>query len=159
MQIHYAAIGILNSPHKNIANMPIQPSGADGIRGTITLKEQYIEGLKDLKGFSHIYVLYHFHRAKAAQLTVTPFMDESSHGIFATRAPRRPNAIGLSVLKLTAVIGPQLQIENVDILDGTPILDIKPYVPDFDHVSVERIGWLDHAKSEVKKHRSDNRFA
>ena len=159
MQIHYAAIGILNSPHKNIANMPIQPSGADGIRGTSTLKEQYIEGLKDLKGFSHIYVLYHFHRAKAAQLTVTPFMDESSHGIFATRAPRRPNAIGLSVLKLTAVIGPQLQIENVDILDGTPILDIKPYVPDFDHVSVERIGWLDHAKSEVKKHRSDNRFA
>ena len=159
MQIHYEPIGVLSSPHKNIADMPIQPSGADGIRGTISLKDQYIEGLKDLEGFSHIYVLYHFHQAKAAQLTVTPFMDESSHGIFATRAPRRPNAIGLSVLKLTAIAGSQLQIENVDILDGTPILDIKPYVPDFDHVTAERIGWLDHSKSTVKDHRSDNRFA
>lgn len=159
MQIHYEPIGVLSSPHKNIADMPIQPSGADGIRGTITLKAQYIEGLKDLEGFSHIYVLYHFHQAKAAQLTVTPFMDEIGHGIFATRAPRRPNAIGLSVLKLTAIAGSQLQIENVDILDGTPILDIKPYVPDFDHVTAERIGWLDRSKSEVTKHRSDNRFA
>lgn len=159
MQIHYEAIGVLNSPHKNIADMPIQPSGADGIKGSITLKEQYIEGLKDLEGFSHIYVLYHFHQAQAAQLTVTPFMDENSHGIFATRAPRRPNAIGLSVLRLTNIVGQQLQIENVDILDGTPILDIKPYVPDFDHVTVDSIGWLDHANSNVKNHRSDNRFA
>lgn len=158
MQIHYESIGVLNSPHKNIADMPIQPSGADGIRGTITLKEQYLEGLKDLDGFSHIYVFYHFHQAKAAQLTVTPFMDEASHGIFATRAPRRPNAIGLSVLRLINIDGSQLQIENVDILDGTPILDIKPYVPDFDHVTAERVGWLDRAKSKVKKHRSDNRF-
>ncbi len=159
MQINYEAIGILNSPHKNIADMPIQPSGADGVKGTITLKEKYLEGLKDLEGFSHIYVLYHFHQAKAAQLTVTPFMDKASHGIFATRAPRRPNAIGLSVLRLTDIVGLQLQIENVDILDGTPILDIKPYVPDFDHVTVESIGWLDHANSTVKNHRSDDRFA
>ena len=139
--------------------MPIQPSGAAGVVGTITLEEQYLDGLKDLKGFSHIYVLYHFHRAKEAQLIVTPFMDQESHGIFATRAPRRPNAIGLSVLRLTKIVGQQLQVENVDILDGTPILDIKPYVPDFDHVSVEKIGWLDRAKSKVKKQRSDNRFA
>ena len=159
MQIHYESIGVLNSPHKNIADMPIQPSGANGIRGTITLKEKYIEGLIDLEEFSHIYVLYHFHQAKEAQLTVTPFMDEIGHGIFATRAPRRPNAIGLSVLKLTTIIGCQLQIENVDILDGTPIIDIKPYVPDFDHVTVEKIGWLDQAKNQVKKQRSDNRFA
>jgi tRNA-Thr(GGU) m(6)t(6)A37 methyltransferase TsaA len=159
MQIHYEPIGVLHSPHKDIANMPIQPSGADGITGTITLEEQYVEGLKDLAGFSHIYVLYHFHQARAAQLTVTPFMDKESHGIFATRAPRRPNAIGLSVLRLTGIIDRQLQVENVDILDGTPILDIKPYIPDFDHVTTEQIGWLDQSENDVKKHRSDNRFA
>jgi tRNA-Thr(GGU) m(6)t(6)A37 methyltransferase TsaA len=159
MQIHYEPIGVLHSPHKDIANMPIQPSGADGITGTITLDEQYVEGLKDLAGFSHIYVLYHFHQARAAQLTVTPFMDKESHGIFATRAPRRPNAIGLSVLRLTGIIDRQLQVENVDILDGTPILDIKPYIPDFDHVTTEQIGWLDQSENDVKKHRSDNRFA
>jgi tRNA-Thr(GGU) m(6)t(6)A37 methyltransferase TsaA len=159
MQIHYEPIGVLHSPHKDIANMPIQPSGADGIAGTITLDEQYVEGLKDLAGFSHIYVLYHFHQARAAQLTVTPFMDKESHGIFATRAPRRPNAIGLSVLRLTGIIDRQLQVENVDILDGTPILDIKPYIPDFDHVTTEQIGWLDQSENDVKKHRSDNRFA
>jgi tRNA-Thr(GGU) m(6)t(6)A37 methyltransferase TsaA len=159
MQIHYEPIGVLHSPHKDIANMPIQPSGADGITGTITLEEQYVEGLKDLAGFSHIYVLYHFHQARAAQLTVTPFMDKESHGIFATRAPRRPNAIGLSVLRLTGIIDRQLQVENVDILDGTPILDIKPYIPDFDHVTTEQTGWLDQSENDVKKHRSDNRFA
>ncbi len=159
MQINYEPIGVLNSPHKNIADMPIQPSGAAGITGTITLKEQYLDGLKDLKGFSHIYVLYHFHQAKAAQLIVTPFMDKDSHGIFATRAPRRPNAIGLSVLRLTKIDGCQLQIENVDILDGTPILDIKPYVPDFDQVTVEKIGWLEQTKNNVTEHRSDDRFA
>ncbi len=159
MPIQYKPIGVLHSPHKNIADMPIQPSGATGITGTIILDEQYVEGLKDLAGFSHIYVLYHFHQAKAAQLTVTPFMDKESHGIFATRAPRRPNAIGLSVLKLTDIVGRQLLIENVDILDGTPILDIKPYIPDFDHVSCEKIGWLNQSESDVKTHRSDDRFA
>lgn len=159
MQIHYEPIGVLYSPHKDIADMPIQPSGASGITGTITLDEQYVEGLKDLVGFSHIYVLYHFHQAKAAQLTVTPFMDKESHGIFATRAPRRPNAIGLSILRLTDIVGCHLQVENVDILDGTPILDIKPYIPDFDHVCTEKIGWLDQSENDVKKHRSDDRFA
>ncbi|MCF6267015.1 MAG: tRNA (N6-threonylcarbamoyladenosine(37)-N6)-methyltransferase TrmO [Desulfuromusa sp.] len=159
MQINYKSIGTLYSPHKSIADMPIQPSGADGVTGTISLESQYLEGLKDLDGFSHIYVIYHFHQAGVEQLTVTPFMDSNSHGIFATRAPRRPNSIGLSVLKLNNIIGNLLQVENVDILNETPILDIKPYVPDFDHIQVEKIGWLDRAKGGVKKQRSDNRFA
>lgn len=139
--------------------MPIQPAGAKGVKGTISLKSNYVEGLKDLEGFSHIYVLYHFHRAGKAQLTVSPFMDSNSHGIFATRAPRRPNPIGLSVIKLNKIVGNLLQVENVDILNGTPILDIKPYVPDFDQIQVEKIGWLARAKGLVKKKRSDNRFA
>ncbi len=159
MQIEYTSIGTLYSSHKNIADMPIQPSGAAGVTGIISLETQYIEGLKDLEGFSHIYVLYHFHQAREAQLTVTPFMDSSSHGIFATRAPRRPNPIGLSVLKLNNIVGNLLQVENVDILNGTPVLDVKPYVPDFDHMQVEKTGWLDHAKGVVNKQRSDNRFA
>jgi len=159
MQINYKSIGTLYSPHKTIADMPIQPSGADGVTGTIALEAQYLEGLKDLDGFSHIYVLYHFHQAGAAQLTVTPFMDNNKHGIFATRAPRRPNSIGLSVLKLNSIVDNLLQVENVDILNETPILDIKPYVPDFDHIQVGKTGWLDRAEGKVKKQRSDDRFA
>ncbi|MFK5925128.1 MAG: SAM-dependent methyltransferase [Desulfuromusa sp.] len=104
-------------------------------------------------------MLYHFHQSGKTQLSVTPFMDSSSHSIFATRAPCRPNSIGLSVLKLNSIVGSLLQVENVDILNGTPVLDIKPYVPDFDHVQAERTGWLECAKGRVKKQRSDNRFA
>lgn len=159
MQIEYTSIGTLYSPHKNIADMPIQPSGAAGVTGTISLEAQYVEGLKDLEHFSHIYVLYHFHQAGEALLTVTPFMDSNRHGIFATRAPRRPNPIGLSVLKLNKIVGHLLQVENVDILNGTPVLDVKPYVPDFDHIQVEKTGWLNHAEGVVKKQRSDDRFA
>ena len=135
-----------------------QPSGAEGIKGTVRLKAEFIAGLKDLEGFSHIYLLYHFHRAGSAKLSVTPFLDNQQHGIFATRAPRRPNPIGLSVVKLNGIVGNLLQIENVDILNGTPILDIKPYVPEFDQFVTEKTGWLERAKGLVKKQRSDDRF-
>jgi tRNA-Thr(GGU) m(6)t(6)A37 methyltransferase TsaA len=159
MQINYKPIGTLYSPHKDIINMPIQPAEAEGVKGTISLKSRYVEGLKDLGSFSYIYVLYHFHQAGKAQLTVSPFMDSNSHGIFATRAPCRPNPIGLSVIKLNNIVGNLLQVENVDILNGTPILDIKPYVPDFDQIQVAKNGWLDRIKGWVKDKRSDNRFA
>jgi tRNA-Thr(GGU) m(6)t(6)A37 methyltransferase TsaA len=111
-----------------------------------------------LAGFSHIILLYHFHRVRQARLTVVPFMDDEPRGVFATRAPSRPNPIGLSIVRLLGIEGNLLQIENVDIVDGTPLLDIKPYVPAFDHNDAERIGWLEATGDRVKEQKSDGRF-
>jgi len=138
--------------------MPIQPSGALGIRGKVVIEPQYTAGLKDLDGFSHIILLYHLHRVQGHTLTVTPFLDKQPRGLFATRAPKRPNPIGLSVVRLLEVKNEILIIEDVDILDGTPLLDIKPYIPDFDHRPGARIGWLEKSRGEVRSHRSDDRF-
>ena len=138
--------------------MPIQPTGAANIRGRIELLPELNPGLKDLDGFSHIILLYHFHQIQGEELVVTPFLDLEARGIFATRAPKRPNPIGLSIVKLTGIDDSTLYIENVDILDGTPLLDIKPYVPEFDHFSVERVGWLGKTREKVQSKRSDNRF-
>lgn len=158
MKISYRTIGVVQSPFKDLEGMPIQPSGAAKIRGTVEIRPEYEEGLKDLEEFSHLILLYHFHKARKTELVVTPFMDTEPHGVFATRAPRRPNPIGLSVVKLLRREGNTLHIENVDILDGTPLLDIKPYVPEFDHPQEVRVGWLEKAKGEVKGKRSDDRF-
>jgi tRNA-Thr(GGU) m(6)t(6)A37 methyltransferase TsaA len=138
--------------------MPIQPAGAESIHGTIEIHPRYVDGLKDLEGFSHIILLYHFHRRKDTKLTVIPFLDTRPHGVFATRAPSRPNPIGISVVKLNKVRGNILEIENVDILDGTPLLDIKPYVPEFDQSTEVNIGWLEDKREKVKGKKSDGRF-
>lgn len=159
MMIRYQSIGTLYSPFRDPVDMPIQPPGAAGVRGTLAVDPRYLDGLKDLEGFSHIYVLYHFHQSGPTQLTVTPFMDSVVHGIFATRAPRRPNPIGLSVLRLSGIVGNLLQLEDVDILNGTPVLDIKPYVPTFDHPGEVRSGWLEHSPEQVGEKRSDERFS
>jgi tRNA-Thr(GGU) m(6)t(6)A37 methyltransferase TsaA len=138
--------------------MPIQPSGAQGVRGTIKIKKDYIGGLKDLEGFSHIILIYHFHLSQGYSLNVTPFLDSQPRGVFATRAPRRPNSIGFSIVKLNAVEGDILEIENVDIIDGTPLLDIKPYVPEFDARTEVKTGWLAEVEEQAKQAKSDNRF-
>jgi tRNA-Thr(GGU) m(6)t(6)A37 methyltransferase TsaA len=156
--ITYRPIGIISTPFKNKEGMPIQPSGAIGIRGTIKISGDYIAGLKDLEGFSHIILIYHFHLSKDYSLIVTPFLDDQPHGVFATRAPERPNSIGLSVVKLNAVKGDILDIENVDIIDGTPLLDIKPYVPKFDAQVEVETGWLGKVEKRVHKTKSDLRF-
>jgi len=158
MEINFTPVGTVYSPFKTLEEMPIQPVGAEGIKGTVSIKPRYLDGLADLDGFSHIYLIYHFHQAGAAKLQVTPFLDDQPRGIFATRAPRRPNAIGLSVVKLNDIIGNLLQIENVDILNGTPLLDIKPYVPEFDRFEADRIGWLSKVIGLTKNKRSDSRF-
>jgi tRNA-Thr(GGU) m(6)t(6)A37 methyltransferase TsaA len=158
VSILYKPIGIIHSPFQSIENMPIQPAGAAGICGEVELVAEFAAGLRDLEGFSHIILLYHFHRAAEPRLIVTPFLDSEPHGVFATRAPSRPNAIGLSVVKLLSVAGNILRIENVDILDGTPLLDVKPYVPEFDHHQVQRTGWLATATGKVVDRRSDDRF-
>ena len=158
MHINYKAIGIIYSPFDDIAGMPIQPSGAAGVRGVVEVDPEYVPGLKDLEGFSHLILLYHFHRAGEYQPLVTPFLDTQSRGLFATRAPRRPNPIGLSVVKLLSVEENLLHIENVDILNGTPLLDIKPYVSEFDKPEGVRVGWLKDASGHVRKKKSDDRF-
>ncbi len=141
-QIRYTPIGTIRSPFTDPKGMPIQPRGAKGVKGTIELKAKYAKGLKGIRGLSHVILLYHFHRTTRCSLEVTPFLDKRPHGIFATRAPERPNPIGISVVRLTGVKGRVLWIEDVDILDGTPLLDIKPYVPIFDRYNPDRLGWF-----------------
>jgi tRNA (adenine37-N6)-methyltransferase len=152
-------IGIIHTPFRQIDDMPVQPTGASGVTGQIELRPELVEGLKDLDGFSHIIVLYHFHQVSRVSLTVTPFLDPHPRGVFATRAPTRPNPIGLSVLTLKAIHGNILEVENVDMLDGTPLLDIKPYVPEFDQRTGVRCGWLEQAGGRSVTARSDQRFA
>ncbi|MFZ2630697.1 MAG: tRNA (N6-threonylcarbamoyladenosine(37)-N6)-methyltransferase TrmO [Desulfosalsimonadaceae bacterium] len=157
--VEYAPIGIIRSPHTSLAGMPIQPSGAAGIRGTVELFPEFQDGLKDLDGFSHIILLYHFHQSAGYKLSVVPFLDNRPRGVFATRAPKRPSPIGLSIVKLQKIEGSVLYIENVDVLDGTPLLDIKPFVPDFDAQTDVRAGWLESAQNKADTHRSDDRFS
>jgi tRNA-Thr(GGU) m(6)t(6)A37 methyltransferase TsaA len=158
MSIAYRPIGTIYTPFEGIEQVPIQPTGAGGIRGTVEVLPEFVAGLKDLDGFSHIILLYHFHRVSQVKLTVVPFLDVEPRGVFATRAPSRPNPIGLSIVRLLGIEANVLQVENVDIVNGTPLLDIKPYVPAFDHNQVERTGWLEMAGQEVKEKRSDDRF-
>ncbi|NQT68151.1 MAG: tRNA (N6-threonylcarbamoyladenosine(37)-N6)-methyltransferase TrmO [Desulfobacteraceae bacterium] len=156
--ITYRPIGNIRTPFKKQEGMPIQPSGAKGVRGTIKLNKDYIGGQKDLEGFSHIILIYHFHLSQGYSMHVTPFLDDQPRGVFATRAPRRPNAVGLSVVKLNGVEEDILEIENVDMIDGTPLLDIKPYVPEFDAQTEVKTGWLAEVKGQAKQVKSDNRF-
>ncbi|MEE4195124.1 MAG: tRNA (N6-threonylcarbamoyladenosine(37)-N6)-methyltransferase TrmO [Anaerolineae bacterium] len=159
MTISFTPIGIIHTPHTDLANMPIQPAAGKGIQGWIELDPKYVDGLKDLEGFSHIILLFHLHKSQGYNLLVTPYLDTVKRGLFATRAPKRPNPIGLSVVKLVKIDGNRIEIENVDVLDGTPLLDIKPYIPVFDEQTETRFGWLEKAKGEVPTKRSDERFA
>jgi tRNA-Thr(GGU) m(6)t(6)A37 methyltransferase TsaA len=156
--INYEPIGIIFTPYKSIKDMPIQPGGALNVRTELVVNPQLTEGLIDLDGFSHLYLIYHFHEAQEYQLLVKPFLDDHMHGVFSTRAPRRPNPIGLSIVRLISIRDNVLVLENVDILDGTPILDIKPYVPAFDFHDDVKVGRLEGKDDQVKTKRSDERF-
>ena len=156
--IVYEPIGVIQTPFKDPAGMPIQPAGAEGVTGTVTVFPEFVAGLKDLSGFSHLILIYHFHRSKGFSHNVVPFLDTTPRGVFATRAPRRPNAIGLSIVRLLSVSGGELAVANVDILDDTPLLDIKPYVPAFDAQRDVRSGWLETAQGDTARRRSDGRF-
>ena len=156
--IKYDPIGIIHSPFDEIEGMPIQPCAATGVRGTVEIKCEYAGGLKDIDGFSHIILIYHLHLSKGFSLEVVPFLDDHPRGVFATRAPKRPNPIGLSTVKLITVEDNILHIENVDILDNTPLLDIKPYVSQFDVQDQAEMGWYSKAKYNVMDKKSDLRF-
>ena len=159
MKIEYEPIGVIHSPFQSTEGMPIQPAGAEGIVGTVEVFSEFVSGLKDLGGFSHVILIYHFHRSSGFDLHIAPFMDKVQRGVFATRAPQRPNPIGLSVVRLVEIKGAILHVRNIDILDGTPLLDIKPYVPDFDYHQVTRFGWLEQVRGRVRREKSDDRFA
>jgi tRNA (adenine37-N6)-methyltransferase len=151
-------IGFIRSPFSNLEGMPIQPTGAAGVQGRVELLPEYRAGLKDIEGFSHLILLYLFHRSSGFQLDVVPFLDNQPRGLFATRAPRRPNPIGLSIVRLDSVENGILHVQDVDILDGTPLLDIKPYVPVFDRRDQVRTGWLEQSGNAVAAQKSDSRF-
>jgi len=158
-EILYKPIGIIHSPFKEVKGTPIQPAGAKGIDGNVEVFPEYAQGLKDLEGFSHIILLYHFHLSKKPSMTVTPFMDSSPRGIFATRSQRRPNPIGISVVQLVGIEDNILHIQDVDMIDGTPLLDIKPYVPDFDIREIQRFGWLENNIHKLQDAKDDGRFS
>ena len=159
-KVIYRPIGTIYSPFKDLEGMPIQPIGAKDVKGEIIIKEEFKEGLKDLDGFSHIILIYHFHLSKGFQLHVKPFLDNIERGVFATRAPKRPNSIGMSVVCLERIEGSKIIISNIDIVDGTPLLDIKPYVPSFDKCKGEKvhIGWFEDKHEDAHTKKSDNRF-
>ena len=156
--ISFVPIGVVHSPFSEPKGTPIQPAAAKDVEGRVEIYAEFAEGLKDLEGFSHVYLIYHFHRSRGFSLTVTPFLDDTDRGVFATRAPARPNPIGLSIVRLVAVRGNILAIKDVDIVDGTPLLDVKPYIPAFDVITVERIGWLKGREKEVRHRKADSRF-
>lgn len=157
--LEYRPIGIIHTPFKTPEGTPIQPPGGREESAVVEVFPEYVEGLRDLDGFSHLILLYHCHRAGPVRLTVKPFLDDARHGLFATRAPARPNAIGLSVVRLVRVEGGSLFIREVDIVDGSPLLDIKPYVPRFDTRAAERTGWLETQAHKTEEARDDGRFS
>lgn len=159
MEIRYQPIGIVRTPHTAVKGMPIQPVGALGVAGVIEVFEQYRQGLADLEGFSHILLFYHLHGIKGFDLMVKPYLGRSEHGIFATRSPKRPNPLGFSVLRMAGIEeGGRVLVENVDMLDRTPVLDIKPYVPSFDAWPADRIGWFEGVVQNASNCGADERF-
>ena len=155
MKFELTPIGFIHSPHRQAEGTPIQPRWAADIEGTLEVLPEFAPGLRDLDGFDRIWLLYWFDRARTAQLEVVPYLDTQTRGIFATRAPSRPNPIGLSCVRLLAVEGARLRVADLDVLEGTPLLDIKPYVPDCDVFPVDRIGWYANARGS---RLADGRF-
>jgi tRNA-Thr(GGU) m(6)t(6)A37 methyltransferase TsaA len=158
MEIIFKPIGMIRTPFNSLEDMPIQPTSDISGSGIVEVFPEFVDGLKDLEGFSHIYLLYHFHKARQPNLIVSPFLDKEPRGIFATRAPSRPNSIGLSLVELVRVEKNLVYVERVDALNETPLLDIKPYVPEFEHIHNVRTGWLEQVKAQIRTEKSDTRF-
>jgi len=158
MEITYKSIGIVHSPFKKPKGTPIQPRAARGIEGTVEIFPEYEKGLKDIEGFSHIILICHFHLSKTFPLKVQPFIDNNLRGLFATRAPSRPNPIGISIVRLVKVKSNMFYIRDIDIVDGTPLLDIKPYIPEFSSEDIIKKGWLENNIVKLSDSKDDGRF-
>ena len=145
----FYSIGIIHSPHKEISKIPIQPVFCNDIAGTIILNNEYADGLKNLQGFSHVYLFYYFDRSQKTCLRLKPYLSDHEQGIFATRAPHRPNKLGMSLVRLDRIEKNILYVRDLDILDGTPLLDIKPYIQRFDSREVVKSGWQDTISNDA----------
>jgi tRNA-Thr(GGU) m(6)t(6)A37 methyltransferase TsaA len=151
-------IGVIHTPFTQRKGTPIQPAAGRDVTGTVVVDDEYRAGLRDLDGFSHVVLVYAFHRSRGFDLEVVPFLDTVTRGLFATRAPRRPNPLGISVVRLDRIENGTLHVRDLDILDGTPLLDIKPHVPRFDDQAEVRTGWLEDARRPMETERADGRF-
>jgi len=154
----FTPIGIIYTPFKEREGTPIQGHYAPEVEGRVEVFEEFADGLKDVEGFSHIILLYVFHKSKGYNLVTKPFLEDEEHGVFAMRAPRRPNPIGLTVVRLNRREGNILHISGIDVLDGTPLLDIKPYVGEFDYFDEVRAGWLETHAGRPRRRHADDRF-
>jgi tRNA-Thr(GGU) m(6)t(6)A37 methyltransferase TsaA len=141
--IELTPIGIIHTPYAEPKGIPIQGRFRDDVEGWLEVKEKYVPGLKDLDGFSHAILIYYFHRSEREELQGRPFLEDETRGIFAIRSPHRPNHLGLSVVRLQRIEGNRVYFTEVDMLDGTPLLDIKPYVEHFDRRDNVKSGWVD----------------
>jgi tRNA-Thr(GGU) m(6)t(6)A37 methyltransferase TsaA len=157
-EITLRPIGVIRTPYKKTEGMPIQPAGGRDVLGTIQLDPEFVEGLSDLSGYSHIILLYYLHRTSHYSLSVVPFLDSRRRGLFSTHAPNRPNPIGISIVKLEKIEGNILTISGIDILDETPLLDIKPYIPDLNPKETVRTGWMEGKSDQTASTRADRRF-
>lgn len=153
-----APIGVIESEHAEAGKTPIQPVFAKGCKGRAVLFPEYAEGLFGIEEFTHLILIYHFHEAGQTALTVKPFLEDAEKGVFATRHPKRPSGIGLSVVKLLGRDGNVLFLDDVDILNGTPLLDIKPYVAKFDRPEDAGSGWVGNVDEKTMNKRGKRNF-
>jgi len=158
VSVAYRPIGVVRTPHRELEGMPLQTVAAEGVPGVAEIEEEFAGGLADVGGFSHLLLLTHLHAAPPWAPLVMPFLDDRPRGVFATRSPRRPNPIGLSIVRLDRIEGRRVHVLDVDLLDATPLLDLKPYVPPFDDRAGARIGWFAGRIDRLGTTRSDDRF-
>lgn len=151
-------IGTIYSEFTEKKGMPIQGALSRDSKGIVEVFPEYSAGLKDIDGFSHIYLIYEFHKSEGYSLITKPFLEDCNHGVFATRAPKRPNPIGISIVSIDQVVDNTIYVAEMDILNGTPLLDIKPYVKFFDYRDNTRDGWISTSINKEERHYSDERF-
>jgi tRNA-Thr(GGU) m(6)t(6)A37 methyltransferase TsaA len=151
-EVSFKPIGTVHSPFISPKDVPKDDAPLKAAKGSIEVASEYAEGLKDIEGFSHIVVVFHFHLSKGRPLVVKPYWDDSLRGVFSTRSPSRPNPIGVSVVRLLKREGNILHLQGLDMVEGTPVLDIKPYVPE-GRLKVTRMGWLDKTLKEHEPKR------
>ena len=159
MSISCEPVAFVRSRFTDVRGMPIQTVAAPEEEAEVVVQEAFEDGLQDIGGFEYLILVTHFHRVREQRLRVMPFLDQQERGVFATRAPARPNRIGLSIVQLVEVRGRILRVRGVDMLDGTPVLDIKPYVPRFDVRATRRIGWFESRLDALDDTRADDRMA
>ena len=151
-EIRFKPIGVIRTPYKNKKDVPSSTRLGKGVKGTVEIKPELVDGLKDLHGFSHIVLVFHLHESKGFNLFAKPPLDVVKRSVFATRSPARPNPIGISIVKLNKIENNILYVSNLDMLDGTPLLDIKPYIPHWEPDDQVKIGWL-VGKVDLKKNK------